>query len=135
MGLNEFLDTEETSLETTQSNEIATLVKQIVDLENALAESKKLDEQLKTVKDQLKNAMQKNDLYKWETPNGLKITLVPDKEDIEEEVSVINEEKFEKENRELVNAYKEKRLEYREFKTVLTKGKKGYLRVTLPKGE
>lgn len=135
MGLNEFLDTEETSLETTQSNEIATLVKQIVDLENALAESKKLDEQLKSVKEQLKNAMQKNDLYKWETPNGLKITLVPDKEDIEKEVSVINEEKFEKENRDLVNAYKEKRLEYREFKTVLTKGKKGYLRVTLPKGE
>lgn len=135
MGLNEFLDKEETSLETTQSNEIATLVKQIIDLENALAESKKLDEQLKSVKEQLKNAMQNNNLYKWETPNGLKITLVPDKEDIEEEVSVINEEKFEKENRDLVNAYKEKRLEYREFKTVLTKGKKGYLRITLPKGE
>lgn len=135
MGLNEFLDKEETSLETTQLNEIATLVKQIIDLENALAESKKLDEQLKSVKEQLKNAMQNNNLYKWETPNGLKITLVPDKEDIEEEVSVINEEKFEKENRDLVNAYKEKRLEYREFKTVLTKGKKGYLRITLPKGE
>lgn len=133
MGLNEFLDTEETSLETTQSNEIATLVKQIVDLENALAESKKLDEQLKTVKDQLKNAMQNNNLYKWETPNGLKITLVPDKEDIEEEVAYIDEELFVKENIELHNQYVETRDKYKKFKTVLTKGKKGYLRVTLPK--
>ena len=135
MNLEEFLDKEEINLETTQSNEIATLVKQVVDLENKLVESKKIEEEAKKVKEQLKNAMQKNDLYKWETPNGLKITLIPDKEDIEEEIAVINEEKFEKENRELVNTYKEKRLEYREFKTVLTKGKKGYLRVTLHKGE
>lgn len=133
MNLNDFLDKEETSLEVTQSNEIATLVKQVVDLENALAESKKLDDQLKTVKEQLKTAMQRNNLYKWETPNGLKITLVPDKEDIEEEVAYIDEELFVKENIELHNQYVETRDKYKKFKTVLTKGKKGYLRVTLPK--
>lgn len=133
MNLNDFLDQEETNLETTQSNEIAVLVKKVVDLEKALEESKKIDTQLKEVKEKLKNAMQKNELYKWETPNGTKITLIPDKEDIEEEISVINEEKFEQENSELVKEYKETRLKYKEFKTVVTKGKKGYLRITLPK--
>lgn len=114
--------------------EIVDLANEVMVLENKILSYKELQDEAKGLKEKLKQSMQKNNISKWVTINGTQITLIPDKEDTEEEVSFINEEKFYQENKELVDEYKEKRLNYREFKTELVKGKKGYVRIT-PKKE
>ena len=110
--------------------EIVDLANEVMVLENKILSYKELQDEAKGLKEKLKQSMQKNNISKWVTINGTQITLIPDKEDTEEEVSFINEEKFYQENKELVDEYKEKRLNYREFKTELVKGKKGYVRIT-----
>ena len=61
--------------------DLTELSNKIVVLENQLVEMKKVETQAKELKTQLKSAMEKNNIKKWETPNGVKITLVADGED------------------------------------------------------
>lgn len=111
-------------------NEIVELANEVMIAENKLLAYKELQDEAKELKEKLKQSMQKNNISKWVTINGTQITLIPDKEDSEEEISFINEERFYQENKELVDKYKEKRLNYKEFKTELVRGKKGYVRIT-----
>lgn len=114
--------------------EIVDLANEIMIVENKLLAYKELQDEAKNLKEQLKESMKKNNISKWVTINGTQITLIPDKEDTEEEVSYIDEVQFISENKELHNQYVDTRLKYKKTKTELVKGKKGYVRIT-PKKE
>ena len=102
--------------------DLTELSNKIVTLENQLTEMKKVELQVKELKTQLKAAMEKNNIKKWETPNGVKITLVADGED--KIVKKFNEQLFKKNNLDLWGKYSE---------DVVQKGKTGYVKITLPK--
>lgn len=104
--------------------DLTELSNKVVALENQLAEIKKIESQLKDLKEQLKTAMEKAGTKTWETPNGTKITLVPDGED--KVVRKFNEKLFKDNNLDLWDEYSEE---------VVQKGKPGYVRITLPKEE
>ncbi len=104
--------------------DLTELSHKIVALETRLAEYKALEQEQKELKAQLKKAMEKKDIQKWITNNGTQITLVPDGED--KIVKKLNEEKFKEENEEIYNKYLEDKIQ---------KGKAGYVKITLPKGE
>ena len=98
------------------------LSNKVVSLEKQLEELKKVEIQAKEFKAQLKIAMEKNNITKWETPNGVKITLVEDGKD--KIVKEFNEALFKAFNFDLWEEYCEE---------VTKKGKAGYVRITLPK--
>ena len=102
--------------------DLTELSNKVVALENQLAEMKKIEAQAKDLKTQLKAAMENNNIKKWETPNGVKITLVADGED--KIVRKFNEKLFKDNNLDLWDEYSEE---------VTQKGKAGYVRITLPK--
>ena len=104
--------------------DLTELSNKVVALENQLAEMKKIEAQAKDLKEQLKTAMEKAGTKTWETPNGTKITLVPDTED--KVVKKFNEKLFKDNNLDLWDEYSEE---------VVQKGKAGYIRITLPKEE
>jgi 2-C-methyl-D-erythritol 4-phosphate cytidylyltransferase len=87
---------------------------------------KELEKNVKAEKERLKTAMEKAGVKKWETPNGYKITLIPDAEDKVETNEFFNAERFMAEHPELVE-------EYTETKKEIKKGKKGYVKITAPK--
>lgn len=98
------------------------LSNKVVALENQLTEMKVIENQAKELKTQLKAAMENNNIKKWETPNGVKITLVADGED--KVVRKFNEKLFKDNNLDLWDEYSE---------DVVQKGKAGYVKITLPK--
>lgn len=102
--------------------DLTELSNKVVTLENQLTEMKKVELQVKELKTQLKAAMEKNNIKKWETPNGVKITLVADGED--KIVKKFNEQLFKENNLDLWGKYSE---------DVVQKGKTGYVKITLPK--
>ena len=95
---------------------------EIIVLENKLKEYKKIEQEQKELKEQLKKAMEEKGIKSWQTPNGAKITLVEDGKD--KEVMKFNEEKFMEENQDIYNNYLE---------TKIQKGKSGYVLITLPR--
>ena len=95
---------------------------EIIVLENKLKEYKKIEQEQKELKEQLKKAMEEKGIKSWQTPNGAKITLVEDGKD--KEVMKFNESKFKEENEDIYNSYLE---------TKIQKGKNGYVLITLPK--
>lgn len=113
--------------------DLTELSNKVVALEKQLAEMKKVEEKSKELKAQLKTAMENNNIKKWETPSGVKITLVEDKADEKVIEKVLNEELFRNKNLELVEQYELKQAEYLEDKEVIKKGKAGYVKITLPK--
>lgn len=115
--------------------DLTELSNQVVAIENKLIEMKKLEEQAKELKSQLKIAMEEHNKKKWETPTGIKITLVEDTPDKEIEEEFYNEKKFIIENPELNETYHKKMEEYKETRTITKKGRNGYIKITLPKGE
>lgn len=113
--------------------DLTELSNKLVALENRLAEMKKIETESKELKAQLKSAMENNNIKKWETPNGVKITLVADTPDEKVIKRVVNEDLFRSENIELVKQYELKQAEYLEDEEVIKKGKAGYVKITLPK--
>lgn len=95
---------------------------EIIVLENKLKEYKKIEQEQKELKEQLKKAMEEKGIKSWQTPNGAKITLVEDGKD--KEVMKFNEKRFMEENKDIYNKYLE---------TKIQKGKNGYILITLPK--
>ena len=102
--------------------DLTELSNKVVSLENQLTEMKKIEVQAKELKAQLKSAMENNNIKKWETPNGTKITLVADGED--KIIRKFNEQLFKENNLDLWDEYSE---------DVVQKGKAGYVKITLPK--
>lgn len=106
--------------------EIPEITKRIIAFEQQVSRMKELEKKIKDEKDRLKTAMERAGVKKWETPNGYKITLIPDSDDKIEQEESFNAEKFMAEHPELVE-------QYTETKDVIKKGKKGYVRITAPK--
>ena len=107
-------------------NEIVELSNQVLAFENQLKAYKELENQYKELKEKLFAAMYENNVKKWTTNSGVQITMV---EPIESTTTIVSEfdvKTFEKENKELYNKYL---VEKEETKS----GKKGYVRITLPK--
>lgn len=102
--------------------DLTELSNKIVVLENQLVEMKKVEMQSKELKMQLKATMENKNIKKWETPNGVKITLVADSED--KVIKKFNEALFKENNLDLWDEYSEE---------VVQKGKAGYVKITLPK--
>lgn len=126
MDINDFIEDKNELLDTTQSTELSVMVNQIATLEKIVAEAKQQEKQLKELKEQLKQSMEKNNVKKWETPSGIKCSLVEDTPPSVEEYKRFNEGKFREEHKDIWMDYLE---DVKEEKP----GKKGYVRVTLPK--
>ena len=105
-----------------QPIEVVEYANKVLALEQQLESMKQLEKELKSAKAELKRLMQENGVKKWITPNGTKITLVPDGEDTI--VSAFNEKKFAEEKPDIYAEYLEEKLKA---------GRSGYVRVTLPK--
>ena len=106
--------------------DVTEIASRIVAFEQQLSRMKELEKKAKAEKDRLKTAMEKAGVKKWETPNGYKITLIPDADDKVVEETKFNAERFMAEHPELVE-------EYMETKNEIKKGKKGYVLITSPK--
>lgn len=102
--------------------DITELSNKVIEIENQLSNMKELEVKSKELKSRLKMTMEKNNIKKWETPNGVKITLVGDGED--KIVRKFNEQLFKENNLDLWDKYSEKTVQ---------KGKAGYVKITLPK--
>ena len=113
--------------------DIKEIAEQVVALENELATFNAIQDKYDKAKAELKTAMENQGLKKWTTPNGTQITLVLDSPDKEVEEEYYDEDKFIAENTELHQQYHNKLAEYKETRKVIKKGKKGYVKITLPK--
>lgn len=111
-----------------QPNEVIELSNQVLALENQLSAYKQIESEYKALKEKLFNAMQDHQIKKWTTNNGVQITRVDGSEDSTVTVSKFNEDKFKEEHQDLYESYIE---EIQQTK----KGRSGYLKITLPKGE
>lgn len=105
-----------------QPKEVVEYANKVLVLEQQLESMKQLEKELKSAKAELKRLMQESGVKKWITPNGTKITLVPDGEDTV--ISAFNEKKFAEEKPDIYAEYIEEKLKA---------GRSGYVRVTLPK--
>lgn len=110
-----------------EKREELTLVgNQVAVMELKLQEIKKVEDEAQRLKDQLYQLMIDYDVKSWETPNGVKLTKVDGKDDEIVELDVFNETMFQEENPELYQQYLCKT-------TKIKKGRKGYVKITLPK--
>lgn len=103
-----------------QPNEVVEVANRVLVLEQSIALMKETEKELKSAKAELKRLMEENNIKKWETPSGIKITLVPDGDDTI--VSAFNEERFKAEQPELYHSYLEDRMK---------PGRAGYVRITI----
>ncbi len=104
-----------------QQKEVVDIAKRVINLEAQLTLFKEIESELKEAKAELKNNMEKYHVKKWETPSGIKITLVPDGEPTEK--WDFDKDKFAEENPDMYRQY---------LKKVTKKGKAGYVRITTP---
>ena len=105
-----------------QPIEVVEYANKVLALERQLESMKQLEKELKSAKAELKRLMQESGVKKWITPNGTKITLIPDGEDTV--ISAVNEKKFAEEKPDIYAEYLEEKLKA---------GRSGYVRVTIPK--
>lgn len=114
--------------------DIIEISSKIEKLEIQLSEYKKIEEQKKQLMEELYNSMEKHEIKTWKTTNGVTFTRVEAIPDEEYKEIVYNDMKFKEENLELVKQYEEIRNNYKEHITKIKKGRKGYIKLTLPKG-
>lgn len=94
----------------------------ILKLEEQVVEAKKIIASYEEEKEKLRLEMEEKGIKKWETPNGVKFTLINGTEDTE--VEAFDEKTFKEEQEEVYKKYLVKKIK---------KGRKGSLRITLPK--
>ena len=116
---NPFLTEEEL-----QPMEITEIADKILVFEAQIVEMKRVEDMVKQLKTQLKDAMQASGIKKYTTNSGVQITLIPDGEPTIEQK--FNEKQFKSDNPDLYNKY---------IVPTPKKGKAGYVRITIPKGE
>ena len=104
--------------------EIADITAQIIAFESQLDYLKSIEKKIKDNKARLKDAMQAAGVKSWTTPQGYKITLIPDGEDKVDKK--FNEDKFKAEDPDTYKKYLEDKL---------VKGKTGYVKITIPKSK
>lgn len=104
-----------------QPKEVVDIATKVINLEAQLTLFKEIEAELKEAKAELKKNMEKYHVKKWETPSGIKITLVPDGEPTTKKE--FNAKQFKEDNPELYDKYCDE---------VTKKGKAGYVRSTTP---
>lgn len=104
--------------------EIADITAQIIAFESQLDYLKSIEKKIKDDKARLKDAMQAAGVKSWTTPNGYKITLVPDGEDKAEKK--FNPDKLKAEDPDTYNKYLE---------DTIVKARAGYVKITAPKAK
>jgi hypothetical protein len=104
--------------------EVADITAQIIAFESQLDYLKSIEKKIKDDKARLKDAMQAAGVKSWTTPNGYKITLVPDGEDKAEKK--FNEKKLKESDPDTYNKYLE---------DTIVKGRAGYVKITAPKAK
>lgn len=114
---NPFLTEEEM-----QPKSIVEIADKAMSIEIQLVALKELEKRSKEIKAQLKTAMQEAGIKTYSTPNGVRVTLVPDGEDTVE--WKFDEKAFESDHKRLYDHY---------LKPKPKKGKAGYVLITLPK--
>jgi hypothetical protein len=102
--------------------EITDITARIIAFESQLDYLKSIEKKIKDDKTRLKDAMQACGVKSWTTPNGYKITLVPDGED--EVKKKFNESKLKETDPDTYNKYLE---------NTIVKGRSGYVKITAPK--
>lgn len=102
--------------------EVADITAQIIAFESQLDYFKTVEKKSKELKTKLKEAMQAASVKSWTTPNGYKITLIPDGEDKTDKK--FNPDKLKAEDPDTYNKYLE---------DTIIKGKSGYVKITAPK--
>ena len=108
-----------------QPKEVIELSNKVVELESKLLAFKELEKQYNNFKNELFNAMEEYGIKSWVTNNGTRITRIATTEDKVEKIQEFNVDKFKEENEELFNKYVED-------KEITKKGKKGFVKITLP---
>ena len=111
-----------------QPKELIELSNQVALLETKLAGFNELKKQYDDFKLKLFEAMEEYNVKTWLTNNGTRITRIATTEDKVETIKEFNVEKFKIENAETYNQYVEE-------KEIIKKGKKGYVKITLPQGK
>ena len=104
--------------------EVKDIASQIVALESQLDYFKTVEKKSKELKTKLKDAMQAAGVKSWTTPNGYKLTLIPDGEDKADKK--FNEKKLKAEDPDTYNKYLE---------DTIVKGRSGYVKITAPKAK
>ena len=104
--------------------EITDITARIIAFESQLDYLKSIEKKIKEDKTRLKDAMQACGVKSWTTPNGYKITLVPDGED--EVKKKFNESKLKETDPDTYNKYLE---------NTIVKGRSGYVKITAPKSK
>ena len=113
----------------TASKQAYELVYLIAQEEAKLAQMKVMEQKIKDWKNDLYELMELHEVKSWEMPNGTKLTMVPGTEDHEETKTEIDLEAFQALDPEAYKIYKS----YETQKTKTVKGRKGYVRITIPK--
>lgn len=111
-----------------QPKELIELSNQVTSFEQEIARYKRIEEEYKVVKDKLFKAMQEHQIKKWTTNGGVQISRVDGSEDSVSIVKKFNDQKLKEDNLTLYEQYLE---DVQQIK----KGRSGYLKITLPKGE
>jgi putative phage-type endonuclease len=106
--------------------DITAIAERILQFEIQLQQMKDIQKKIDQEKESLKAAMEKANVKSWETPNHYKITLVNDTPDKEATESYFDMDGFKTENPEMYHNYEKTR-------TVIKKGRKGYVKITAPK--
>lgn len=112
-------------------SDITEITRRILAFEDQIRYMKDVEAQIKREKARLKSAMEAASVKSWTTPNGYKITLVPDSEDKAVEEEYLNLEQMKKDLPDLFISYDNGG--YMERRTVIKKGKSGYVLITPPK--
>lgn len=102
--------------------DIPDITKRILAFEDQIRYMKDVEAKINSEKARLKAAMEAASVKSWTTPNGYKITLVPDGED--KVNKKLNEKKLKEQEPETYNKYLEDKI---------VKGKSGYVLITPPK--
>lgn len=106
--------------------EIPDIASRIIAFEYQLDLLKAAEAKIKADKARLKAAMERAGVKSWKTPNGYKITLVPDGMDKVEDKTTFDEASFKSDLPEIY-------MKYSKTEKKLVKGKAGYVRITPPK--
>lgn len=106
--------------------ELPDITSRILAFEYQLLLMKDIEAKIKSEKARLKAAMEATRVKSWTTPNGYKVTLVPDGEDKTVTEEILNIDRLKSEAPEIY-------LKYTEEKKVTKKGKAGYVKITAPK--
>jgi len=108
------------------NQELILITSEIAKIENQLQDYKKLQNRYDEFRKKLFDAMTENDVAKFESPEGIKFTIVSGSPEKTELVLWFNEKAFQEENPEVYKSFLEQ-------KEKVTKARKSYLKITLPK--